>query len=138
MTLAAVHSKYMVLLLFIQCFLLLSLIVVFEGFCFIVQYLVSFSSFAIIHLAQREREKEGERERGLIYSICFLGVMYLFVFYVVFSSLVYIMRVAFPDHTHLLTTNTKQTYVRNNKKTNVRRLIYRYFGILKIASIHKP
>ena len=64
--------------------------------------------------------------------------MYLFVFYVVSSSLVYIMRVAFPDHTHLLTTNTKQMYVRNNKKTNVRRLIYRYFGILKIASIHKP
>ena len=62
-TLAAFHSKYMILLLFIQCFLLLSLILVFEGFCFIVQYLVSFSSFAFIHLAQRERERERERER---------------------------------------------------------------------------
>ena len=63
-----------------------------------------------------------------------------FVFYVPSSSnsgLVYIMIVAFPDHTQLLTTNTKQRYVGNNKKTNARRLNYRYFGILKIALIHK-
>ena len=55
--LAAVHSKVMVLLLFIQCLLLLSL-----------------------H-AQRERERERERGEGgwLLYSIC------LFVSCVCFS-----------------------------------------------------
>ena len=66
--------------------------------------------------------------------------MCLFVFYVSSSSnhrLVYIMIVAYPDHSHLLTTNTKQKYVGTNKRTNVRRLNNRYFAILKIALIHK-
>ena len=66
--------------------------------------------------------------------------MCLLVFNVSSSNnpgLIYIMIVAFSDHTHLLTTNTKQKYVGNNKKTNIRRLNYRYFGILKIALIHK-